>query len=994
MTNCTMKRYFCSFLLLLTMLAVVEGQPSIGSIRSSVACKQWVDSVYNTLTDRERIAQLFVQNVRPSREHTSNSAIKNIIADNKMGGVLLNEGVLEDYVRMVNYIRSLSDIPALITLDGEWGLSMRIRNTPRFPHNMALGAIDNDTLLYEYGREVARECRIVGVNVNFAPVLDVNSNPSNPVIGYRSFGEDPERVSKLGIAYAKGLEDGGVLSVAKHFPGHGDTSVDSHKDLPIVTHSDSLLKAVDLLPFQNYINAGLSSIMVGHLNVPAIDNSGTPTSLSKKAVTDLLCDEMGFEGLIFTDALSMKGAKSNDNNCVRALLAGVDVLLATENPSKDLLAVENAINTGLLSKESIEEKCKKILSYKYALGLHEAKPIDIANVKEQLYSPEADAVNRKLSAALMTVLFNKTDLLPIKDLANNSIALVNIGAPVKNEVFSEFCAKYAKIDTFSSTGEALTAAQIASIKQHDIVIVGVYSDKTWAQNIFAQLKGLDGIIPVFFMNPYKMNKFNASLQGVSTLVLAYDDTPYIREYAAQAIFGGIDVNGTLPVNLKNIAPMGTGVKLKKIRLGYVSPSIAGLDPSMERLCDSLINIGLETKAFSGCQLLVAKDGNVVYDKSCGYLDISDVDTVSNETLFDLASVSKATGTLPGIMKAYEKGLFELDVPVSKYIPGLLNTDKKNITVRELLYHESGMPPSLNMFDLMMDTTTYTKPLIERKESKLYSIKIENGAYGNNTAKLRRDITAQEYSDKFNVEAAKGLYVGQITMDTIMQHIYNAKLRDSKKFCYSCLNFCLLMDMEQRLTGKSHDEWVYENIFAPLGSYHTCYRPLTKWTVNDIASTEYDSFMRKQTIRGYVHDELADFSGGVQGNAGLFSNAEDLAKLCQMWLNGGEYGGERILSEDVVKLFTTDKSPTCRRGLGFDKPDMDNPDDSPTCEEATAATYGHLGFTGTVFWVYPDNGLIFIFLFNRVNPTRNNVAFSKLNIRPKLFSVVYNSIIDN
>ena len=343
------------------------------------------------------------------------------------------------------------------------------------------------------------------------------------------------------------------------------------------------------------------------------------------------------------------------------------------------------------------------------------------------------------------------------------------------------------------------------------------------------------------------------------------------------------------------------------------------------------------------------------------------------------------------MRAYDEGLFELDAPVSEYIEPLQGGDKSRITVRQLLYHESGMPAAVNMFNMMMDTATYDGKLIQNAQSPTYSIKIENGAYGHKDAKLRRDITSPEATDGFTLAAADGIYVGQATMDTIMSRIYNIKLRDTKKYNYSCLNFCLLMNMEEWLTGRPHNEWVDETIFAPLGAFHTGYRPLDRWSKSDIAPTEKDNFLRRQLVWGYVHDETANFSGGVQGNAGLFSNANDLAKLCQMWLNGGEYGEERLLSEETVELFTTSKSSTCRRGLGFDKPDKRNEKNSPTCREASAATFGHTGFTGTCFWVDPQSQLIYIFLSNRVHTTRNNSAFSKLNIRPRIFSEVYKAM---
>lgn len=984
-----MKKTFIMLLMSALSLSMWAGNPALIYQRSMAKNQQWVDSVYNTLSDRERAAQLFIPMVDPRSGATSKATISKWVKTEKMGGLLFSKGSMEEYATMTNYAQSIADVPVLMSFDGEWGLSMRIKDTPRFPYNMGLGAISDEKLLYEYGREMARECRLLGIQVNFAPVLDVNSNPSNPVIGYRSFGEDPARVSRLGIAYSRGLEEGGVMSVSKHFPGHGDTSVDSHKALPTVSHDRTTLNMVDLLPFNQYIDARLSGVMVGHLSVPALDKTGTPASLSKVITTDLLRDKMGFEGLIFTDALAMKGANSSINNCVAALMAGADVLLGSSSPSKDLDAVMAALKSGKITSKMIETRCKKVLAYKYALGLTVEKPINISGLESRINSSTAEAVNRKLSAALMTVVRNDSKLLPIRGLAERSIAVVNLGAS-SNEIFSQFCRKYANVKVYSTSG-GLSASTLSAIKNHDVVIVGVFNDKAAQKQAFAQLKSIPNMVPVFFMNPYEMAEFGASLNGLKTLVLAYDDTRYIREYAAQAIFGGIEVSGRLPVNLKGIAPLGTGVKLKKSRLGYTTPEAIGLNPNLEARVDDLVNQGLKTKAFPGCQVLVAMDGNVIINKSYGTLDFEEKKDVTDETLYDLASVSKATGTLSGVMRAYDEGLFELDAPVSEYIEPLQGGDKSRITVRQLLYHESGMPAAVNMFNMMMDTATYDGKLIQNAQSPTYSIKIENGAYGHKDAKLRRDITSPEATDGFTLAAADGIYVGQATMDTIMSRIYNIKLRDSKKYNYSCLNFCLLMNMEEWLTGRPHNEWVDETIFAPLGAFHTGYRPLDRWSKSDIAPTEKDNFLRRQLVWGYVHDETANFSGGVQGNAGLFSNANDLAKLCQMWLNGGEYGEERILSEETVKLFTTSKSSTCRRGLGFDKPDKTNEKNSPTCREASAATYGHTGFTGTCFWVDPQSQLIYIFLSNRVHPTRNNSAFSKLSIRPRIFSEVYKAM---
>ncbi|MDE6436368.1 MAG: serine hydrolase, partial [Muribaculaceae bacterium] len=552
---------------------------------------------------------------------------------------------------------------------------------------------------------------------------------------------------------------------------------------------------------------------------------------------------------------------------------------------------------------------------------------------------------------------------------------------------------YAQAHAYFTMGETFSAASLAKINDADMVIAAVYDDKAATREALAQLaKSSPNLVGVFMVNPYKMQKFSASIPAMAGLVLAYDNIPAARVSAAEAIFGGIAVSGKLPVALKGVAELGAGFSYPKSRLGFTSPVAEGFAAWLPDSIDALVAKGLKTGAFPGCQVLVARNGNIVFDKAYGKIsDQPNAPKVTSQTLYDLASVSKATGTLPGIMKAYDLGLIKLDDRLADWLPGVTDSAKKEITVRELLYHETGMPAGLNMYDVMIDTTTYTGKLITAKPDAKHSIKIQKNAYGNNTAKMRTDIASDTRSEKFPIEAAKGVFTGKITYDTIMSRIYNIPLRKNKNYNYSCLNFCLLMDIEQHATGRAHDEFMGTEVFGPLGAYTAGYRPIEHFPASQIAVTENDTFLRRQTLHGYTHDELANFSGGVQGNAGLFANADDVAKICQMVLNRGTYGDARIISPETAELFITSKSPTCRRGLGYDKPDKENPDNSPTCDQANAEVIGHLGFTGTVFWMDPKEDIIFVFLTNRVNPTRDTPAFNRLNIRPKLFAKVYDAL---
>ncbi len=555
----------CHFLIVaIISIPVWSVTPSFLQKGDVAARDRWVDSVYNSMSPRERIGQLFVPVVYFNGNSQYRDYIRQLVEEKHVGGLLFGHSTIANYASVINYSQSLADVPLLITLDGEWGLSMRLIDAPRYPQSVALGAGSDAYMLYEYGRRMAKECRAIGIHVNFAPVLDVNSNPDNPVIGYRSFGEDPEHVSRLANAYSQGLEDGGVLSVGKHFPGHGDTETDSHKSLPEVLHSRSRLDSIELYPFRKYIDAGLSGIMVAHLKVPALDPSGLPASLSRDIITGVLRDQLNFEGLIFTDALEMQGAKVEGiNNCVQAFLAGADMLLASAAPLDDIEEFWNAYKSGQISESTIEQSCRKVLAYKHALNLHNENPIPLSGLMSEINSSEAIALNHRLSSAAITVLSNEKKLLPISEPKEKNIALVNIG---KGGDFEKLCRRYAEnITVYSITDALFTANEFEKIKSHDIVIAGVSSCENWAIDAFAQLSDIEDIIPVFIMNPFKMSKFSQSLQSLPTIVLTGDDTHYLREYAAKAIFGKISVNGRLPINLNGIAPIGAGVTLRKLQ---------------------------------------------------------------------------------------------------------------------------------------------------------------------------------------------------------------------------------------------------------------------------------------------------------------------------------------------------------------------------------------------------------------------------------------------
>ncbi len=979
--------------------------PNLFNQVDQVAMNQWVDSVFNSLTPEGRVGQLIIAAVTPSGNDATRELVKRLVTQNLVGGLIYEESSIADQAAVTNLAQSLAAVPLMITIDGEWGLGMRLKEVPNFQRNLILGALDDDMLLYEYGREVARQCRRMGIHVNFAPVLDVNDNPLNPVIGDRSFGESPELVARHAIAFARGLEDGGVMAVGKHFPGHGSSSEDSHKTLPVINKSLQEINTCELVPFRRFIDSGLSGILTAHLLVPAIEGGKAPTSLSPDCVGKLLRDDMGFEGLIFTDALNMKGATQmlKGSACVNALLAGNDVLLMPENVGAEVAAVLHAVNSGVISQSVIDERCKKMLRYKYALQLTGPQHVNTANLVNDVNSSRATVLKRQLTAGSITVIKNNDNILPIHNLQSRHIAVATIG----NEdgtasMFTRRCADYAEVKRFDldKVGSASDLAEQLHDGHFNTIIVEVGADNAANRAALnAVVKKCKNLIVVLTCKPYEIKNYGAAVTNkhVKAVVLTYQNNKLAEDYAAQTIFGGNAAGGNLPVSLsfegkKTRYDAGHGIHYPATRLGYSIPAEVGLDARLTAQIDSVCRLGVQQHAFPGCQVIVARHGKVVYKGSFGTIDYGSKVKVDDNTLFGLASVSKATGTISGVMKAFDDGKFDLDDKASQYIPGLRNGDKEDITFRDLLYHETGMPASLNMWQMMMDPKTYSGVLIAGAEDANHPIKVMNGAWGHKDAKLRTDILSTHKTDKFNIAIADGIWGGRVTYDSIMNRIYHAKL-GKKKYLYSCCNFSLLADAVQRMTHSPLNYYVNNYIFAPLGAYHTMYRPLSKFGRDDIAYTEVDTYLRRQHIHGYVHDELAAFSGGVQGNAGLFSNANDLAKLFQMWLNGGTYGGVRLLKASTVETFTTQKSPNSHRGLGFDKPVIGDPDASNTCPEATPETFGHTGFTGTCFWVDPKNDMFYIFLSNRVCPTRNNPNFGRISARSHINTLIYRAIKD-
>lgn len=965
------------------------------AMRDDTDCRQWVDSVMQTLNLRERIGQLFVYTLAPTQDNANIDLLRRVVKDYKVGGLLFSSGEVPDQVALTNLAQEWADVPLMITLDGEWGLAMRLKETPRFPRNMILGCIRNDSLLYEYGREVARECREMGIHVNFAPVADVNINPSNPVINTRSFGEDPANVARKVVAYARGLEDGGVVSVAKHFPGHGDTNVDSHKALPTLRFSRERLDSVELYPFRQVIEAGLNGIMVGHLAVPAIeDREGIPASLSRKITHDLLIDEFRFKGLVFTDALAMKGVSGSTSLCLEALKAGHDQLLVPRRIKEDVEAVLRAVKRGELSEEDIAYRCRKVLTYKYALGLNRKPFVRLSGLSTRLNTPQARDLVRRLSLAAVTVLSNEEKTLPL-DPTVKDVAVVSVGDHAELMPFMQTLRNYAEPERFDVM-RGMSAAQCAAFQKklapYRRVLVCVTEDNQDAYRTFFEIFAPEvPVAYVLFVQGYRLKSWMGGyLKKASAVVLAHSSDEDVQRGVADILYGVADADGRLSASIGGAFAAGEGVTIKARSLPRYNPDEHGMDAGILSQIDDIVEEGIRKGAFPGCQVVVWKDGHEMFNKAFGTQEKGGKIPVEATDAYDLASLTKMTATLLAVMKLYDQGLLNLTDYASTYLPFLKGTDKARITIRELLMHESGLPSTILFYQDAIDKESYTGPLFKATADRLHTARIGHKTWGNPHFRFRDGLTSPFKTDSCTVQVSDSLWLRASFKQEMMQKIADARLLD-KRYRYSCVGFILLQQVVEARTGLPMDEFLRREFYGPMGLTHTGFRPLTFLSARHIVPTSADTFLRKTTLRGFVHDESAAFLGGVSGNAGLFSNASEVAALCQLLLDEGVYQGKRYLSAETCHTFTTQTSRISRRGLGFDKPDQGNARVSPCCESAPASVYGHTGFTGTCAWVDPDNGLVYVFLSNRISPDIWNNLLSELDVRERIQETIYRAL---
>lgn len=940
----------------------------------TVGATRWADSVLKQMNKEEKIGQLFMVAAYSNRDSSHIKEISKLIKNYNIGGLCFFQGGPSRQAQQTNYYQSISRTPLLISIDAEWGLSMRLDSVVRYPKQMALGAIADNQLIYDFGKETARQLKRIGVHMNFAPVIDVNNNPKNPVINDRSFGEDKYKVAAKGIEYMRGLQDNGVMANAKHFPGHGNTDKDSHLTLPTLNRNLNQLDSIELYPFRELMSRGIVSVMVGHLNVPSLDSTkNTASSISKNIVTKLLKEDLGYTGLVVTDALNMKGVSNFYAPGVvdaKALIAGNDMLLFTENVPNAIVEIKKAIDSGLISMSEIELRVKKILIAKYSVGLNNYQPVSMSGIYEDLNSNEAKLVSMKLYEHAITLLANRDNLIPFKNLEDRNIAAISIGADIDNN-FLQMCRNYANINAFALKKDApLNDFDFLAknLEQYNTVIVALhdmtrnesknYSISKQSIDFLNHISKFKNVVLVVFGNAYSLRNFD----NQAPIVLAYEENDFTRSLAAQALFGGIAAKGTLPVTASETFKNGDGFIVEKpIRFKYTLPEEAGLCSSCLARIDAIINSAIMQNAMPGCQIVIAKDSKVVYQKSFGNHSYNKKELVRNTDLYDIASLTKIMATNLAVMEMYDHGKLDFRKKLSHYVHYTRKHPlRKNLLVSDLLLHRSGFVPFIPFYKESL-TVNDGVPNYNADSTAFYSIKVADKMF------LRHDYP-----------------------ELMRKKMMNSEVKDFGKYVYSDINFYLLKDMVEHQYKKGIDQITREKFYAPLGLSTMTYQPLKKFTANRIVPTENDTIFRKQLLDGYVHDQGAAMLGGVAGHAGLFSNANDVAIVMQMLLNNGSYGGVTYFKPSTVKKFTAKQIEGNRRGLGFDKPDAD-PKKSPTCKSASLATFGHTGFTGTAAWADPETGLVYVFLSNRINPSVDNKKLIEMNVRTDVQQIIYDAL---
>ncbi|AXT20129.1 beta-N-acetylglucosaminidase [Flavobacteriaceae bacterium AU392] len=971
-------RIYITLVITLLFSNIIFGQETKDPLlaKDTLLQQKWVDSIYTNMSLQEKVGQLYMLQVFSNQDAATKAATIKLIKNNHIGGLIYSKGGPVRQAKLNNELQAISKLPLLIGMDAEWGLSMRLDSTYAFPWNMTLGAIKDPKLIERAGKHIGEHCKRVGVHFNFAPVVDINTNPNNPIIGNRSFGEDRNNVTEKALAFMKGMQGAGVLANAKHFPGHGDTDSDSHKTLPTISFNEKRIDSIELYPYKELIKNGLSSVMVAHLNVPSLESrEGYPSSLSKHIVSDILKDRLEFKGLIYTDALNMKGAsnfaESGDID-LAAFKAGNDVLLISEDIPKGIAKIIEAFEKGDITEERLAHSVKKILKAKYKVGLNDYEPIGTHNLVKDLNRLKDDILYEELIENALTVVKNESDILPLQGLEKKKIAYVKMGDADGSTFLSEL-KKYAKVHEIKANS---LDDLVTKLKNYNTVIVGFHksNETPWKSHRFKnkelvwlyEIARTNTVLLSVFTKPYALLDLT-STENINNITVAYQNSNIAQQKTAQLMFGAIGAKGELPVSSGKDFKLGIGIKTNSLkRLGYTIPERVGINSKRLSKIDSVAEYAIKNKMTPGIQLLVARKGKVIYNKNFGKHTYDSNKKVKSSDLYDVASLTKILATLPLVMELEEKGSISLDSKLSQLLPDYKGTNKENVTLKRMLSHYARLRPWIPFYYNTIDSVS------KRPNPKYYNSKKSN---------------------TFNIQVTNNLYLRSDYQDSIQETIKDSELLNRLRYRYSDLPYYILKKYVEDFYDTTLDKLVQSHFYESLGANYTTYNPRNKFSNTQIIPTEVDDYFRFQEVHGYVHDMGAAMQNGIGGHAGIFSNANDVAKIMQMYLQKGFYGGKRYFKPQTINKFNTCYycNKNNRRGVGFDKPQIR--DEGPTCGCLSKKSFGHSGFTGTYAWADPEEEIVYIFLANRTYPTPGKNLLLRENIRTEIQRLIYEAIDD-
>jgi CubicO group peptidase (beta-lactamase class C family)/beta-glucosidase-like glycosyl hydrolase len=934
----------------------------------------WIDSVFNTLSLPDKIGQLLMIPVDGSANQNDLEKTTNIIRRNKIGGVVVSGGGPAKLVRTINQLQHESEVPVLVGMNAEQGPGAVIDSVIAFPDPIMLGAVRDDSLIWFLGEQIGRQLKALGVHLNFAPTTDLSTSFNNPELFVSSYGENKNRVTHKIVTYQAGLKKEGVLCIAKHYPDNGIRVEGFHKGVPVLrTNTDP----ARLYPLQIMIDNGLAGVVTAYEHEVIFPDKKRRFADRKRILSDAvpslysgkyLKQQVNLKGLVFSfipDIQELnKKYKAGDAE-VFAFQAGNDVLLFPKNINATIRKMRRAIRKNKVLEKQLDESVNKILALKYDAGLNKRSSVKTENLHERLNNFNALALRSILVERSITVVKDDQNMLPVKEL-DRSFASLSIGAQNVNE-FSTCLSKYVPVVEYGMKAD--TTGLYLTLNKHDVIIAAIYPNGDSLVNqythLLQRLSATKKVITVLFDSPARISH----LEKLPAIVEAYSPEADVQKIAAQIIFGALQAKGTLPVSITSSLPQGLGIESISLkRLGYAVPEMAGVN---SRTLDKITRIATDAvnqKATPGCQVIIARKGKVIYESSFGWQMYDQKNAITNQSIYDLASLTKVTATLPVSMFLYERGLLDIYKKASYYLPELNSTNKKDLIVKDILTHQAGLIPFIPFWVQTVKDSVLMPAYYSHERSEAYPLQISPTVFG-----------------------IKSL-PDSLWLWSIKSKLREKPVRTPYSYIYSDIGLYIMHHINEKLINQAQQDFLQQNLYDPLGASTMGYLPLERFDPLRIVPTENDKLFRRELLTGTVHDEGAAMLGGLAGHAGNFSNASDLLKLGQMFLQKGYYGGYQYYKPETVDYFTAKQFDTSRRGLGWDKP-VQSDWVSPASILASPKTFGHTGFTGTCMWIDPEFDLVFIFLSNRVYPTRNNNKLSSLNIRSRIQDVIYQSVFE-